>query len=256
MKWGETIKKLGEKPNPEEVDWNQKLFEACIKGDFALAEEAIKNGADVNAKDKYGSTPLIRIMSESANEKIVELLLNSGAKVDEQDEDKQTALMKAAFFGFKNKENVKLLIKAGANLNLKDEFGRTALIFAAENGYKEIVETFVEAGADVNIKGERGWTALMLAAENGHKEIVNILIKAGADVYAKDDAEKTAIDHAKDAEIKEILSKAVVMNKEIFSKALTELGKSKNNETKVVIQEFTPYKREEKEQDKGKIKNL
>lgn len=60
-----------------------------VKSKFALAEYVINNGADVNAKDSYGYTPLYHASAE-ASEEFKLLLINKGAKTDKfliQNED-------------------------------------------------------------------------------------------------------------------------------------------------------------------------
>lgn len=66
----------------------------------------------------------------SGNEKIVEILLASGAKV--KDSKRRTALHWAAIYG--RSGIAKILIDDCASLNLKDESGRTPLHLASETG--------------------------------------------------------------------------------------------------------------------------
>jgi ankyrin repeat protein len=81
-------------------------------------------GADVNAKNKYGSTPLHRAI-EAAHKEIAELLIANGADVNAKGEADATPLHYAA-----TKEVAELLIVKGADVNAKDEFGETPLDLA------------------------------------------------------------------------------------------------------------------------------
>jgi ankyrin repeat protein len=52
------------------------LHEASGNGDEKKVDQFLKNGADVNAKDEYGYTPLSCAASRG-HEKVVELLLKN-----------------------------------------------------------------------------------------------------------------------------------------------------------------------------------
>ena len=62
--------------------------------DIRIIELLLINGANINAQNKYGDTPLIRAAS-SGNKAVVQLLLNKGANKDTQNSKNETALSKA-----------------------------------------------------------------------------------------------------------------------------------------------------------------
>jgi len=83
----------------------------------------IQNGADVNAEDKYGFTPLMYAASQY-NPAVVKLLLDNNADVNAQNKDKKTPLMKllrASTNRFENTTNsldiAKMLLEKGADPN-------------------------------------------------------------------------------------------------------------------------------------------
>jgi ankyrin repeat protein len=62
--------------------------------DIRIIELLLRNGANINAQNKYGDTPLIRAAS-SSNKVVVELLLSKGANKDIQNSKNETASSKA-----------------------------------------------------------------------------------------------------------------------------------------------------------------
>lgn len=131
------------------------IFDAIHKGDIELLKQSIAAGADANARDKDGRTPL----------------------------------MKAAEEG--NFDIVKYLVEEGADVNAEDESDVTALMYAAGSGNLDIVKYLIEQGADVNAEDEDCWTALMYVAKTDNYEMVRCLVDLGADMKAKDNSGKT-----------------------------------------------------------------
>ena len=184
---------------------DKKLIEVCENGEKKDVEELIDMGADINQKNKYGNTALMRA-SYWGNKEVVELLIRNGAGINQKDNYGVTALMGASLK--RRKEVVDLLIQNGVDVNQKDNNGRTALMKASERGYGEIVELLIQNGADVNQKDSDGWTALMEASHNGCKEVMELLIQNGADVNQKDNSGVKAIVYATD-ELKKVIIDAV-----------------------------------------------
>jgi ankyrin repeat protein len=102
------------------------LLEACEKGNIEAVKQHLAAGADVNAKDDHGQTPLHAAAREGLKE-VVELLIAAGADVNAKYDDGEglTPLHFAAVFG--GKEIVELLIANGADVNAMNDTGRTPL---------------------------------------------------------------------------------------------------------------------------------
>jgi ankyrin repeat protein len=155
-------------------------------------------GANVNARSKMGRTPLFLAAANDGSSATVKLLLDRGAKVED------AALVAAS--GANDLASIRLLLEKGANVNAKDEAGRTPLMHAAGNGNPKVIELLLSKGADVNAvsleKSEivkngpialGNLTALMLAAPSGGPEVTKALLDAGAKVDAADVRQMTAL---------------------------------------------------------------
>lgn len=87
-------------------------------------------------------------------------------------------------------ECVQLLLNSGANVNEKENEEWTALMLASRNCSKdssiECVQLLLNSGANVNEKENDGWTALMLAFkyyfEESSIECIKNLVKHDADI--------------------------------------------------------------------------
>jgi hypothetical protein len=151
---------------------NEELLDASKKGDVEKVKKLLKEGADVNAKDRFGFTPL-HYTALNGHIEIVKLLIERGADVNAKTNGGWTPLRFAAIYG--HIEIVKLLIERGADVNAKDKDGRTPLHSAAFYGHVEVVRLLLEHGADPNIKNIWGQTAIDLARERGYSEIVKLI---------------------------------------------------------------------------------
>ena len=127
----------------------------------------LKAGADVNAKDEYGNTPLHPAAAGSTPE-VISVLLKAGADVNAKDDEWGSTPLHNAALQNENPEVMSVLLKAGADVNAKDdEWGNTPLYDAARaNENPEVISVLLKAGADVNAKAENGSTALDYARDN------------------------------------------------------------------------------------------
>jgi len=119
------------------------LHLALYMEDEAKARSLIENGADVNKRTPYGTTPLHRAAGAGFKD-IVKLLLDKGADVNARDNWDWTILHSAVYGG---EEIVALLITGGANVNVRDGDNRTPLWYAQDEGYTEVAELLRRRGA-------------------------------------------------------------------------------------------------------------
>lgn len=186
---------------------------AAKRGDNTAALKFIledKTKTLVNLKNEQGRTPLHEA-SSSGLRKMVTLLCDHGASIEETSNNGFTALHYAAFNGYVGV--VLALLDRGAPINAKDNIGQTPLHEASCQGYKEVVELLCDRGADNKQQNNMGQTPLHCAAMNGNKKVIHILLVNGAEIDQRDKSGKTALhiateDGKKDAIYKLLFGKA------------------------------------------------
>jgi hypothetical protein len=115
-------------------DW---LTFSAATGESRLLEYLLANGFDVNGRDQNGQSALGAAAVEGKTE-IGQMLLARGARVDNRTNSlAETPLTQAAQMN--RMKMVKLLLENGADLNERDGTGRTALDWAQKNSNSEMI---------------------------------------------------------------------------------------------------------------------
>jgi ankyrin repeat protein len=172
--------------------------------------------------NRYYFNPYAGRYPMDVNLELVALLLKNGANVNAKDNSGRTPLVYAAD---NSTEAVLLLLKNGADVNAGDDYGMTPLMSVVEGKYaadedasddeppsalemRKMVRLLLENGAEVNARDNEGRTALMLAAAGRHDpyasgdagiadpETVALLLENGADARLRDNDGQTALDYA------------------------------------------------------------
>ncbi|XP_057313101.1 serine/threonine-protein phosphatase 6 regulatory ankyrin repeat subunit B-like isoform X3 [Hydractinia symbiolongicarpus] len=139
------------------------LHEAAKQGHVHVVRALISKGALTNTltKDKY--TPLHTAVRYGKH-LVVQILLGIGASVNEQGGSKnETALHLAAKLQRFSEQVVEMLIKSGARINEENMEGDTALHVAIKHRNYPVVKMLIQNGAFVEVKNEAGETPLHLA---------------------------------------------------------------------------------------------
>ncbi len=167
------------------------LTQAVSDGDAAKVRELVRQGADVNAADKDGETPLM----EADNFEVSDFLIKKGAKVNAVNPQCGcTALMYMSEYG---KAGIAgLLLDHGAQVNAANKSGVTSLMHAADGGYEAVASVLLGRGAAVDAVDEDGMTPLMHAATSGHPRVAELLLRGGAKVDLGDKDGDTALWYA------------------------------------------------------------
>ncbi len=133
---------------------------AVILRDTREAQRLLHEGADVNARDEYGRSPLMDA-AKNGDLKMVRLLVANQADLNAISKPPKGTVGK---------------------LGRADYWpARTAFIDAIEGGHTQVVTFLLKSGADVRIGTTSTRTLLNLARSRVHKDIVKILKAYGAE---------------------------------------------------------------------------
>ena len=220
------------------------LHVAAKNKEEEVAKLLISYGADVNAQDETGKTPIF-YATENADLEIFNLLLSNKANVKDNPELLNIAVLKDC------REFVEVLLEHGADVNTSDELGRTALHFTALDEYggffefllnkdpdinvkADIAKLLLSSGANVNAQTKKGTTTLHAATEKGYVKVVEVLLEYNADVNCTVTTDITPLHIAAEEghlEIIEVLLKfdAVIDSKDEYGRTPLQIAAQKNH---------------------------
>ena len=176
------------------------LISAAGRGDARAVERLLERGADVNARDTDGTTPLVAAAYDN-NVEMARTLIEAGADVNAKDQTEQSAYLISTSEVGNDPRLLRLTLRNGANVRSLDSYNGTGLIRAAERGHVEIVRELLKTDVNVDHVNNLGWTALLEAIILGdcgpsHTETVWLLVEADADVNLADSGGVTPLQHA------------------------------------------------------------
>ncbi|NBO72605.1 ankyrin repeat domain-containing protein, partial [bacterium] len=121
---------MSDSNNSSKNKLNEQLLEAVTsweQDDWDMIEDLIKDGADVNAKDKNGATALM-LATKNLFVAVIRKLCELGADVNIKDKNGNTAMMQVCFNkklpeSYLKEDIVSLLCEYKADVNAKDKNG-------------------------------------------------------------------------------------------------------------------------------------
>ena len=212
------LKDVGKKETESAFMLEAKFWETATVEDVV---KILDSGANIEACDSNGATPLLLAAGINKTPEVTSLLLGRGADIQTRDKRGWTALHRAVVSPLPSlvresypitPELISLLLDRGADIEAKAEGGLTPLHRAVvDNQHLEIiarwsldrsydieerlavadrqklenVSLLLDKGADIEARTESGFTPLHFAAGCA-PEVLSLLLDAGADIKARD----------------------------------------------------------------------
>lgn len=123
----------GADPDARDDDGRTPLFSAVLGGSIGLVGLLLESGADVNARDNHGFSALHYAAQEDLPE-MARLLIGRSADVNAVDEDGASVLWRAIFSWRDRPDVIEALIAAGAKPDVANKAGESARDLATRLG--------------------------------------------------------------------------------------------------------------------------
>jgi ankyrin repeat protein len=155
------------------------FFEAVVLGDYAAVRAMLDADPGLaRASDALGFTAL-HVLGTEDDPAMAELLLAAGADVNARNDMGMTPLHIAQHASL-----VEVLVAHGADANARAQHGWTPLHVQAgeseDSGASEAIAALLDAGADPNARDAAGETPLAIALARGEAEKIALLRARGA----------------------------------------------------------------------------
>ena len=183
--------------NPDALDnvGRTRLMNAIMENDDRVCYILLESGANPNAQDKDGWTPLMYACRYAQTSTVIQLLFEYGAKLDAKSNYQVSVLQIAAAYS-KNRKVLATVLEQAVNLklNLQDSF----IVALKEARSEEFINEYLKYNLNLNSM-YKGKTPLMYAAEYYEStDVIKLLLEKGADPYIISSEKKNAFSYAKE----------------------------------------------------------
>ncbi len=169
--------------SPTQKELDAKLLEAAENGTPEMIEELIALGADMNATNSKGETPLDIAAGKL---KHIQMLAYWGAREHWVRYNQEIKLLDAKLFEAtrtSTPEKIQELLDSGANIHAKDHEGREPIHMAASLGTPEKIQKLYDLGADLNVTDNKGRTPLDMASFENRSILIRMRARHGSGCY-------------------------------------------------------------------------
>jgi ankyrin repeat protein len=187
-------------PTPSEAAQYKGLHAAAQRGDAQQIEQLAKAGADLDARDGNGRTPL-HVAAFAKQRSAIRALVKAGAKIDLLENDRYDAVTIASVAD--DEETLRVLLSLGASAKqVTSRYDGSALIAAAHLGHDGVVRQLIAAGAPLDHVNNLHWTAVIesIVLGNGgerHQRTLAALVGARANLQLADRQGQTPLQLAR-----------------------------------------------------------
>ena len=196
-------------PSKHRIEGYHGLHKAAHHGDVSTIRELVAKGADLEARDPEGRTP-IHVAAFASQDEALRALSKAGADLNALENQAYDIVTIAAVDN--DLPFMALALTLGAKPgNITSPYEGTALIAAAHLGHYDNVKHLITAGAPLDHVNNLGWTALIEAVILGdggpdHVKTVRALVAGGADKTISDRHGVTPLAHAQARGYTEIIA--------------------------------------------------
>jgi len=175
---GFLVGRMGHRGPPSDLD----LMDAVKRGDAEEVRDLLERGA--NPDPPFVNAPPIYTAAEHGYDEVVEALVEHGADCNAPDGFGESPLNMAILGTWRGDVQrqyriAELLIKHGANVHGRDHIGETPLHVAATMDQPELANLLLQHGALINAQDNWGSTPLDIAYANGHTKVTAFLRSQG-----------------------------------------------------------------------------
>jgi ankyrin repeat protein len=176
-------------PSTHEIAAYAGLHAAAANGDAAEIARLAAAGANLNARDSHGRTPLM-VAAHGRHVAAAKALIDAKADLNLLDAQAYDVITIAAVAD--DVSMLELALASGGNARaITSPYKGTALIAAAHLGHAKVVEALIAAKAPLDHVNNLAWTALIEAIVLGdggprHQATIEALVKGGANLNLAD----------------------------------------------------------------------